>query len=184
MSVETSKFLSYVLRHAPESIGIVLDANGWVSVDELLAKANAAGRRLDLATLQTVVATNEKKRFTLSEDGTLIRAAQGHSVQVDLALTPAKPPSLLYHGTAEKSVASILAGGLEARSRQHVHLSSNIETAVQVGARHGAPVVFEVQAGLMSGAGVLFWKADNGVWLTIAVAPEYLTLVTIPAEQK
>lgn len=174
MFVEISKFLSYVLRHEPGSIGLALDANGWAKVDELLAKANAAGKRIDMATLQRVVETNEKKRFTLSDDRSLIRAAQGHSVTVDLDLPWTTPPALLYHGTAEKSVASILANGIEARSRQHVHLSADVETATKVGARHGKPVVLIVQAARMFHAGAKFWKADNGVWLTDAVAPEFI----------
>jgi putative RNA 2'-phosphotransferase len=179
MSVEISKFLSYVLRHAPESIGLVLDNNGWARVGDLLTKANAAGTRLDMATLQEVVETSPKKRFTLSHDLSLIRAAQGHSVEVDLALTPTAPPTHLYHGTAEQSVASIRASGLEARSRQHVHLSADVETATKVGARHGRPVVLLVQAGKMSAAGHTFWKADNGVWLADAVPPEFITTSSV-----
>lgn len=177
MSKQTSKFLSLVLRHAPERIGLVLDPQGWTSVDELIAKANAAGIALDHATILDIVNTSDKQRFTLSSDGTRIRAAQGHSVDVDLDLPPSAPPATLFHGTARANIDAILAEGLKSGRRRHVHLSSNEETAHRVGMRHGAPVIFRVDTARMHADGHTFWQADNGVWLTDSVAPIYLTLI-------
>jgi len=177
MSKDTSKFLSLVLRHAPERIGIVLDAQGWTDVDALVAKANAAGVALDLATLREIVATSDKQRFTLSDDGKRIRAAQGHSVEVDLDLAPAIPPDILFHGTARENAAAILAEGLKPGRRRHVHLSPDVETARRVGMRHGTPVIFHVDTARMHADGLAFWQADNGVWLTNTVAPSYLKLI-------
>jgi putative RNA 2'-phosphotransferase len=171
----SSKFLSYVLRHAPESIGLTLDANGWVAVDELLAKAGAAGRRLDRTTLEEIVATSDKKRFTLSDDGSRIRAAQGHSVEVALGLQPVTPPGTLYHGTATRFLDAIRAEGLKPGSRQQVHLSADAATATAVGSRHGKPVVLRVAAGAMHVAGHSFFRADNGVWLTDHVPSQFLS---------
>jgi putative RNA 2'-phosphotransferase len=170
----SSKFLSYVLRHAPESIGLALDANGWASVDELLAKAEGVGKRLDRAALKEIVATSDKKRFTLSEDGSRIRAAQGHSVDVALGLEPVAPPETLYHGTATRFLEAIRAEGLKAGSRQQVHLSADAATATAVGSRHGKPVVLRVAAGAMHAADHAFFRADNGVWLTDHVPPQFL----------
>jgi putative RNA 2'-phosphotransferase len=177
MTKQTSKFLSLVLRHAPERIGLVLDVQGWTSIDDLIAKANAAGVALDRNTLIDIVATSDKQRFTLSPDGTRIRAAQGHSVEVDLDLSPAVPPAVLFHGTARKNVDAILAEGLKPGKRRHVHLSPDTETARRVGMRHGAPVIFEVDTAHMRADGLVFWQADNGVWLTDFVAPAYLMLI-------
>lgn len=171
----SSKFLSYVLRHAPESIGLALDANGWASVDELLVKAAAAGRSLNHATLEEIVATSDKKRFTLSEDGSRIRAAQGHSVEVALGLEPTAPPETLYHGTATRFLDAIRAEGLKPGSRQQVHLSADAATAAAVGSRHGKPAVLRVAAGAMHAQGYAFFRADNGVWLTDQVPPHFLS---------
>jgi putative RNA 2'-phosphotransferase len=173
-STSTSKFLSYVLRHAPDSIGLTLDPNGWVDVEELLARARAAGQALDRATVDEVVATSDKKRFTISADGTRIRAAQGHSVSVDLGLDPATPPSVLFHGTAVGNLDSIRRDGLRPGRRQKVHLSPDEATAVRVGQRHGKPVVLRVDAGGMHARGLPFWRAENGVWLTDHVPPQFL----------
>ncbi|MAS07608.1 MAG: RNA 2'-phosphotransferase [Ahrensia sp.] len=172
---ETSKFLSYVLRHAPESIGVALDGEGWVSVDELIEKARAAGKRIDLATLREVVETNDKKRFTLSDNGARIRAAQGHSVEVDTVGDPVAPPAVLFHGTATRFLKPILEQGLKPMNRRHVHLSAETETAKKVGMRYGVPVILRVDAGAMHAAGQPFYRADNGVWLTGPVAPAYLS---------
>jgi putative RNA 2'-phosphotransferase len=174
MSKEISKFLSYVLRHAPDSIGLSLDANGWAEVEELLAKANKAGKRLDVATLRAVVADSDKQRFTLSEDNRRIRAAQGHSIAVDLALQPSQPPPRLYHGTATRNLDAILAEGLQPGRRQQVHLSLDAETARKVGQRHGKPTVLTVDAAAMHADGHRFFRADNGVWLTDSVPAQYL----------
>ncbi len=174
MSKEISKLLSHVLRHAPERIGITLDSNGWTPVEALIAKARKAGFRIDRATLETVVAENDKQRFTLSDDGQLIRAAQGHSLAVDLGLAASEPPETLFHGTARDNLDAIFAEGLKAGRRQHVHLSLNEETATKVGSRHGKPVVLRIATGRMHADGFAFWQADNGVWLTDHVPPAYL----------
>lgn len=174
--VHLSKFLSLVLRHDPGMIGITLDPNGWVPVDELLSAAARAGKPITREQLDEVVATNDKKRFAFSPDGTLIRASQGHSVDVDLGLAPVEPPERLFHGTATRSVEAIRAEGLVRQSRQHVHLSPDEETALRVGQRHGKPVVLIVRAGQMHRDGHPFYQSDNGVWLTASVPPEYLEI--------
>jgi putative RNA 2'-phosphotransferase len=171
-----SKFLSLVLRHQPQLIGITLDDQGWVNVDELLKQANSNGQVLTHEILNHVVETNAKKRFAFDDKKQKIRASQGHSVEVELGYRPQTPPQVLYHGTGDKSVSSILNSGLEKRSRQHVHLSDNLETAVKVGQRHGKPVVFNVQAGKMHQQGYLFYLSENGVWLTDIVPSEFLKL--------
>jgi putative RNA 2'-phosphotransferase len=148
---KTSKFLSFVLRHKPEAIGLTLDANGWANLDELMDKANTSGEvsNLDRALIQEVVDTSDKKRFIISDDRQRIRANQGHSVDVDLQLKPVAPPEFLYHGTATRFLESILANGLKPQQRQHVHLSTDIETATSVGQRYGKPVILKIKALLM-----------------------------------
>ena len=175
--VQLSKFLSFVLRHKPDAIGLVLDAEGWAGIDDLIAKGNAAaaGTRFDRDDLLNVVATSDKKRFSLSSDGLHIRAAQGHSVSVELGLVPREPPPVLYHGTATRFVEAILVEGLKPQSRQQVHLSLDVVTAHRVGQRHGKPVIFKVDAARMHAQGFKFYVADNGVWLTDAVPPEFLS---------
>ncbi len=175
---QQSKFLSLVLRHAPEKAGVTLDPQGWVPIDDLLAGCAKAGQKIDRATLEQIVATSDKKRFTLSNDGTRIRAAQGHSVAVELGLIPAEPPATLFHGTAAKSVAVIMAEGLKPGRRQQVHLSLDADTATNVGMRHGKPVVLTVDAFDMHQLGHQFFQADNGVWLTDLVPPQFLTAPT------
>jgi putative RNA 2'-phosphotransferase len=170
-----SKFLSHVLRHAPNSISLRLHAQGWADVEELLAKSVAAGEPLDRALLEQIVATSDKKRFTLSADGMRIRAAQGHSVAVALGLEPLAPPGILYHGTATRFLEAIRAEGLKAGRRQQVHLSDDEETARAVGRRHGRPAVLRIAAGAMHRSGYIFIRADNGVWLTDRVPPQYLS---------
>ncbi|MBR0783291.1 RNA 2'-phosphotransferase [Bradyrhizobium iriomotense] len=176
--IQLSKFLSFVLRHKPDEIGLTLSAKGWVNIDELLEKANAAGTTFDRADLLGVVASSDKKRFSLSADGLKIRAAQGHSVSVELGLPPQEPPSVLYHGTATRFVEAILAEGLKPQARQQVHLSSDEVTALRVGQRHGKPHIFKVDAGGMHARGFKFYRADNGVWLTETVPPEFLAPAT------
>lgn len=170
-----SKFLSYVLRHQPEAIGITLDTNGWVNIETLLYAANQRGQRISRDTLQAVVETNDKKRFSISDDLLRIRAAQGHSTrQVDLEYAPVQPPKFLYHGTATRFLMSIQKQGLLSGSRQYVHLSADEMTARQVGVRHGMPVILLVQAEQMWDDGHVFHLADNGVWLAKAVPVAYL----------
>lgn len=169
-----SKFLSFVLRHKPESIGLTLDRHGWGSVDDLIAMSNEHGVAVSRDDLLTVVHSSDKKRFSLSEDGTRIRAAQGHSVSVDLALSPKQPPPSLYHGTATRFVKRIMVEGLMPQERQYVHLSSDADTARHVGKRHGRPVVLRVDSLGMGARGHRFYLAENGVWLTDQVPPEFL----------
>lgn len=176
--VRTSSFLSKVLRHAPESVGLRLDEAGWVDVDDLLAAAARVGVPLDRPTLERVVAENDKKRFALSDDGLRIRASQGHSVAVELGLSPQEPPEVLFHGTADRNLDAIRAQGLIPGRRTHVHLSADEATAVNVGRRHGRPVVLRVQSGEMHRAGRPFFRSDNGVWLTAAVPPEHIHFPT------
>jgi putative RNA 2'-phosphotransferase len=171
---KTSKFLSLVLRHKPEEIGLVLDANGWADVDELIRLVNQHGRSLTRALLERVVAENDKKRFAFSEDGKRIRASQGHSVEIDLALTPREPPEFLFHGTATRFLDSIRATGLHSANRQHVHLSPDVETAKKVGQRHGKPAILTIRAGAMQSAGHAFYLSANGVWLTDNVPVEFI----------
>jgi putative RNA 2'-phosphotransferase len=172
--IQTSKFLSLVLRHKPEEIGLQLDAQGWADVNDLITRANAAGVTLNRQDVERLVANSDKKRFSLSDDGRFIRAAQGHSVEVDLKLEAAVPPPILFHGTATRFVASIQVEGLKPMSRQQVHLSLDEETARRVGGRHGKPYVIVVDARAMSEAGYQFVQADNGVWLTDRAPPEFL----------
>ena len=169
-----SKYLSLILRHAPEQIGLKLDANGWVPIDELLHKMKQAGRRMGREQLFDLVASNDKQRFTISEDGLRIRAAQGHSIEIDLGLAPVEPPEFLYHGTASRNLDAIFAEGLNPGRRRQVHLSPDPETATRVGRRHGKPVVLRVDAGRMHADGCAFFCSDNGVWLTDTVPAEYL----------
>ena len=175
--VQLSKFLSFVLRHKPDAIGLTLDQQGWAGIDELIAKGNAAGTTFSRDDLQQVVLSNDKQRFSISEDGLRIRAAQGHSVNVELGLKPQEPPAALYHGTATRFVDSILAAGLLPQSRQQVHLSADEETARRVGQRHGKPAIFKVEALRMHAQGFKFCLSDNGVWLTDRVPPEFLSII-------
>jgi putative RNA 2'-phosphotransferase len=172
--VRFSKFLSLVLRHKPEEIGLTLDAQGWADVADLIERANQRGVPLTRELVERVVATNDKKRFALSADGAKVRASQGHSVAVDLGLEPRQPPEVLFHGTATRFLAGIAAKGLLPSGRQHVHLSPDEATAVTVGRRHGKPVVLRVRAGEMYRAGFPFYLAANGVWLTERVPLAFL----------
>lgn len=175
-NIKLSKFLSLVLRHQPELIGVVLEEQGWVSVRELRKKAAAYGKSISAEELVYVVENNSKKRFSFSEDKKKIRASQGHSINVDLGCEPQQPPEFLFHGTATHFVGSILKTGLEKQKRTHVHLSADRETGIKVGQRHGKPVVFEVAAGEMYAAGYLFFLSENGVWLTDVVPPGFLKI--------
>jgi putative RNA 2'-phosphotransferase len=172
--IRFSKFISRVLRHQPQTYGITLDAHGWAPIDDLIAAANRAGLALTRELLQQVVAQNDKQRFAISEDGTAIRARQGHSIPVDLELPALEPPAQLYHGTAEHFLPAILEQGLVRRSRQHVHLSPDVATAIRVGRRHGTAVVLTVESGAMYRDGHHFYRSENGVWLVDAVPAAYL----------
>lgn len=176
----TSKFLSFVLRHNPETIGLALDAEGWCAIDQLIRLANGHGTKLTRELLLEVVATSDKRRFALSQDGARIRANQGHSLQVNLNLQPKTPPPVLFHGTATRFESSIRAQGLVAGSRQYVHLSIDRETALQVGKRYGEPFLLEVQALAMSRSGQEFFLSANGIWLTRGVPTTYLRFPDAP----
>lgn len=173
-NVRTSKFLSLVLRHKPDLIGLSLDGNGWVEVSELILKCNESGHQIDFDTLKYIVDTNPKKRFAFSEDQTRIRASQGHSVAIDLDLVPRTPPEILYHGTAVTNLVAIRELGLQKRLRHHVHLSADKDTALQVGTRHGKPVVLEVLALKMHEKGFAFFQSANGVWLIDEVPTRFI----------
>lgn len=170
-----SKFLSLILRHQPETIGLKLDENGWADVEELRAKSAQKRIYFTPEELDEVVETNNKKRFAFNEDKTQIRASQGHSINIDLSLEDVQPPDFLYHGTAEANISSILEKGIEKRTRQHVHLSADKETATKVGMRHGKPVILTIRTGKMFEEGILFYLSANGVWLTDFVDAKYIS---------
>ncbi len=172
--VKISKSLSKHLRRDPAGLGLTLAPGGWVSVDDLLAAYARRRVSLSRAELEEVVANNSKQRFSFDPTGTLIRANQGHSVDVDLQLEPSQPPALLYHGTSYLTAPIIVREGLHKMRRHHVHLSADSETARTVGARHGRPVIFTIDAAAMASTGHLFYRSANGVWLTDTVPPEFL----------
>nr|WP_027871406.1 RNA 2'-phosphotransferase [[Eubacterium] cellulosolvens] len=170
---DTSKYISLILRHKPETIGITLDEHGWANVSELIAGVNKT-HPLDTEILERIVAEDEKQRYSFNVDKTLIRANQGHSIPVDVELQEVAPPDILYHGTGEKYTASIEGQGLIPKSRLYVHLSGDIDTARKVGSRHGKPVIYEVKSGKMYRDGITFYRSENGVWLTKFVDAKYL----------
>lgn len=170
-----SKFLSLILRHQPETIGLKLDENGWADVEELRERSAKKKVYFSLEELDEVVETNNKKRFAFNEDKTRIRASQGHSIDINLALEALQPPDFLYHGTAEANISPILEKGIEKRSRQHVHLSADKETATKVGMRHGKPIILTIRTGKMYEDGIAFYQSANGVWLTEFVDPKYIS---------
>lgn len=171
-----SVFISLVLRHKPDAAGIQLDEHGWANVDELISGINSTGRKIDMKILEEIVASDEKGRYSFSEDKSLIRANQGHSIPVDVELQEQVPPEFLYHGTAERFLEDIQAEGLKPMSRLYVHLSEDVETATKVGKRHGEPVVLQVHSGEMFKEGNRFYLSENGVWLTKFVSARYLDM--------
>lgn len=168
-TLSASRRLAYVLRHAPASIGLVLDAAGWGDVT-----AVCAGLGLSREELEALVRADAKGRYTLSADGARVRAEQGHSVPVALGHPEVAPPEHLYHGTVERFAAAILAEGLRPKARHHVHLSAELDSARRVGARRGEPVVLVIEAARLARDGAPFWRSGNGVWLVDAVPPAYL----------
>ncbi len=172
--VTVSKYLAKHLRHQPDALGLTLGPGGWVNVDELLAASAGAGFAISYDELIECVETNDKKRFAFDETGDLIRANQGHSVEVDLQLEEQRPPEILFHGTVERFLAPIMAEGLKKGKRHHVHLSRDTETARKVGARRGKPIILQVEAGKMHGQGFKFFLSVNGVWLTDSVPAAFL----------
>ncbi|MBY0457533.1 MAG: RNA 2'-phosphotransferase [Gemmataceae bacterium] len=175
--IRASKFLSKVLRHEPELAGLTLEPGGWVPINELLAGLSGNGLKLTREDLDAVVAKCEKQRFAIDEYGQKIRANQGHSAEVELDFEPATPPSLLFHGTAERNLDAILRDGLQKMARHHVHLSADTETARKVGQRHGKPVILIVDAEKMRSDGHVFYRSANGVWLVEAVPAVYLRVI-------
>ena len=173
-TVRTSKFLSLILRHEPERVGLKLGDAGWIGVDELLKAVNSHGVSLTLDELKHIVATSDKKRFAFSEDGRRIRASQGHSVEVDLQYPPQTPPELLYHGTATRFLDAIRQHGLQNMQRHDVHLSAETRVTLQVGGRHGKAVLLTIRAGDMHRAGFVFRCSANGVWLVDHVPPQFI----------
>lgn len=171
-----SKFISMILRHRPEVIGITLDEHGWADVEKLIKGINETGEEVEFskATLEEIVKTDEKQRYSFSQDKALIRANQGHSVPVDVELERKEPPKVLYHGTGSKSVEAIKKQGILSMERLYVHLSTDVETATKVGKRHGTPVIFQVNSEQMQKDGYDFFQSVNGVWLTKEVPAQYL----------
>ena len=163
-----------VLRHAPERIGLELNKEGYADVEDLLSKMNSRGDNIDIKTLTHIVATNPKKRFAFNADKTMIRANQGHSITIDHGFKPIVPPEILYHGTGQQSVPSILKNGIDKRKRHHVHLSLDIDSALKVGQRHGKPVILAIKALEMNHNGHEFYLSENDVWLTDYVPAEYI----------
>lgn len=174
---KTSRFIAFILRHKPESIGITLDEHGWARVSELIDGISKT-HPISLEMLEEIVATDDKGRYSFNEDKTLIRANQGHSVQVDVGLKKISPPSVLYHGTGEKYISSIEEIGLIPKTRLYVHLSSDYDTAVKVGSRHGSPVVYTVDTESMLKDGYTFYVSENGVFLVDAVPSKYIKLMS------
>lgn len=174
--ITVSKYLAKYLRHAPEELGLTLQPGGWVPVDDLLAASKKHGFAISYDELIECVETNDKRRFSFDGSGDLIRANQGHSVEVDLQLEECEPPEVLYHGTVERFLKSIMSDGLNQGKRHHVHLSKDIETATKVGARRGRPLILKIDAKRMRQDGHTFFLSTNGVWLTAFVPTEYLSI--------
>lgn len=169
------KFLSLILRHEPQKIGIELDEQGWANVKELIEKCNKHHYHFSMEDLIEIVETNDKQRYSFNEKRNKIRANQGHSIDIDLALRPVEPPEYLYHGTATRFVSSIMEQGILKGSRQYVHLSKDKETATKVGSRHGKPSILTIMSGNMYKDGILFYQSNNGVWLTDYVDVKYIS---------
>lgn len=175
---EISKYISLILRHKPEVIGERLDSHGWLSIEKLINGINRTKcTNVDMNLLEKIVKEDKKGRYSFNDDKTLIRANQGHSVKVDVELTQATPPDILYHGTGEKYLESILKSGLDKRSRLYVHLSKDIDTAKNVGARHGKPVILKIKTKEMTSDGFKFYLSDNGVWLVDNVPTKYIEVL-------
>ena len=175
MNIEKlSKFISLILRHKPEEVGITLDDFGWAKVEDLINGINNSGRKIDIEILEEIVRTDNKQRYSFNEDKTKIRANQGHSIPVNIEFKELEPPNTLYHGTATKSLEGIKSQGIKSMSRLYVHLSKDYETAVNVGSRHGKCVVLVINAKRMYEDGIKFYLSENGVWLTEYIDPKYI----------
>lgn len=170
-----SVFISLILRHKPQTIGIELDEFGYAKVDELIKGINNSGRKITFDDLKSIVDEDQKGRYSFNEPMTLIRANQGHSINVKVPLRKMTPPPYLYHGTAKKSFNSIMDKGIKKMNRLYVHLSDNVQTATQVGKRHGEPVILKVSSQKMHEDGHEFYLSENNVWLVDYVPSEYIT---------
>lgn len=175
--IKASKYLSYLLRHKPEAGNLTLDANGWANSRDVLRALAAEGHPATMTILREIVTTDDKSRYAFRGNDESIRANQGHSLPVDLGLVVQPPPERLYHGTAETTLRLIWQHGLLPMRRQHVHLSSDVATAITVGTRHGTSTVLEVRANDMAEQGHPFYRSENGVWLTTHVPLEFLQLI-------
>lgn len=173
--VELGRFISLILRHKPETINLLLDEFGWAKVDDLINGMCKIGKKIDTETLQRIVDENNKQRYSFNNDKTKIRANQGHSIKVDVELEEKKPPEYLYHGTADRFADSIMEVGIKRQSRQHVHLSKDMDTAYAVGKRHGKPIVLKIMAKQMYDDGYKFYISKNMVWLTEFVPVKYVS---------
>lgn len=174
-----SKFISLILRHHPEAAYIQLDEHGWADVDQLIVGINKSGKKINRDILEEIVRTDNKQRYSFNENKTLIRANQGHSVPVDVELKEQEPPEVLYHGTAQRFYNSIKTEGLKPMGRLYVHLSKDIETAINVGKRHGKPIVLKISSGRMYQDGQAFYLSENGVWLTKKVDINYIEQINV-----
>lgn len=175
-NIETSKFLSYILRHEPKSIGLILDSAGWANINELVQLANTSGNNITLEQIHAVVENDKKGRFSISDDRQFVRAVQGHSLKtIDLNLEEAIPPVSLLHGTAQRFIEKINDEGLLPKERQYVHLTEDYDTAIKTGMRYGKPVVLDIDSRRMQEDGYKFYQAENNVWLTSAVPSAYIT---------
>ena len=172
--IDLGRFISLILRHKPETIGIILDANGWADTKELLHGINLSGRYIDMEILDRIVRENNKKRYSFNEDKTKIRANQGHSIDVHVEMKELTPPDELYHGTADRFLDSIKEKGILKMNRQYVHLSPDVETAVNVGKRHGKPIVLVIDTKKMVEDGFHFWLSYNGVWQSEDIRWDYV----------
>lgn len=173
-TTKLSKYLSLILRHKPETIGLELNKNGWAYTADLLQKINSQNQVMDFELLKEIVETNDKKRFLFNPDYSQIKANQGHSIEVELGLEAITPPEYLFHGTASRNLDSIRATGINKGSRHHVHLSIDEETARNVGQRYGKPVILKIRALDMHRQGIAFYKTANNVWLTDFVDAKFI----------
>lgn len=172
-----SIFISLILRHRPDVINITLDKHGYADVNELINGINYSGRSITLEVLKEIVQTDKKGRYSFNSDYTKIRANQGHSINVDVELLECVPPKYLYHGTSRECLDSILKKGIKKINRLYVHLSDNKDTAIQVGRRHGKPVVLKVSAKQMFLNGYKFYISENKIWLTDFVPSKYIDIM-------
>lgn len=172
-----SKFISLILRHKPEVIGIKLDAQGYVDVKELIEKINNTGKNINIEILEQIVKEDNKQRYSFDEDRNKIRANQGHSINVDVELKELEPPKYLYHGTATRFLDNIKKEGIVRQSRLYVHLSNDINTAIKVGKRHGTPVVLEINTEEMYENGYKFYLSENNVWLCEHIPFKYVEIL-------